>query len=134
MFYIVFAMKVTSITASYVIPWIYLIKMDVSLVSSVSPLSRLFWYLYIFLFISFVKLLFYFSFNIFSFYWILSPWIVYAHRSPNPKTFSNRRSMAATTLPSGEPASEDTSLYPIAVLIDELKNEDVQVCNLSSFM
>lgn len=35
--------------------------------------------------------------------------------------------MAATTLPSGEPASEDTSLYPIAVLIDELKNEDVQV-------
>lgn len=37
--------------------------------------------------------------------------------------------MAATTLPSGEPAPEDTSLYPIAVLIDELKNEDVQVCN-----
>jgi len=35
--------------------------------------------------------------------------------------------MAATTLPSGEPAPEDTSLYPIAVLIDELKNEDVQV-------
>lgn len=38
--------------------------------------------------------------------------------------------MAATTLPSGEPAPEDTSLYPIAVLIDELKNEDVQVCVL----
>lgn len=38
--------------------------------------------------------------------------------------------MAATTLPSGEPAPEDTSLYPIAVLIDELKNEDVQVCSL----
>nr|BAH72359.1 ACYPI002758 [Acyrthosiphon pisum] len=35
--------------------------------------------------------------------------------------------MAATTLPSGEPAPEDTSLYPIAVLIDELKNEDVQL-------
>lgn len=42
--------------------------------------------------------------------------------------FPYSRQMAATTLPSGEPAPEDTSLYPIAVLIDELKNEDVQVC------
>lgn len=45
----------------------------------------------------------------------------------SPQKHTDDEQMAATTLPSGEPASEDTSLYPIAVLIDELKNEDVQV-------
>ena len=29
--------------------------------------------------------------------------------------------------------TQDDSLYPIAVLIDELRNEDVQVYNLSLF-
>ena len=31
-------------------------------------------------------------------------------------------------------ATTDDSLYPIAVLIDELRNEDVQVISLKSFM
>lgn len=38
---------------------------------------------------------------------------------------SEKRKMAASD------KSVDDSLYPIAVLIDELKNEDVQVSNIS---
>lgn len=38
--------------------------------------------------------------------------------------------MAAST--SGDKAADD-SLYPIAVLIDELKNEDIQVSEEASF-
>lgn len=94
-----------------VIPWKDLIKMDVS------PVSRLFWFSYT------VNFYYFFSFS-------------YSNKQSGIKWFCWRvinlfilywRQMATTTLPSGEPAPEDTSLYPIAVLIDELKNEDVQV-------